>query len=111
MDKNDLRKLTPSALSEKKEQIIRLKQKGYSGKEISELTLVSESHVSRIWQAYAKGGMKAIKPKKRGRKAGDGKLLAVEQEKEIRKSLSKISLLADFRGDFWLCKETRNAHN
>ena len=85
MDKNDLRKLTPSALLEKKEQVIRLKQKDFSGKEISELTLVSESQISRIWKAYAEGGIKAIKPKKRGRKSGDGKLLTMEQEKEIRK--------------------------
>jgi len=85
MDKIDLRKLTSSALQEKKEQVIRLKQKGFSGKEISELTLVSESQISRIWKAYVKGGIKAIKSKKRGRKTGYGNLLTKEQEQEIRK--------------------------
>ncbi|MCL2703081.1 MAG: winged helix-turn-helix domain-containing protein [Defluviitaleaceae bacterium] len=85
MDKIDLRKLESAALQEKKEQVVRLKQKGYTGKQIEELTLVSENQVSKIWRAFGKGGIKAIKPKKRGRKAGEGKLLSITQEKEIRK--------------------------
>jgi len=85
MDKIDLRKLNPASLQEKKEQIIRLKLNGFTGKATGELTLVSESQVSRIWRAYAKGGIKAIRPKKRGRKPGDGKLLTKGQEDEIRK--------------------------
>ena len=81
----DLRKLEPAALYEKKQQVIRLKQKGYKGKEIEELTLVSEHQVSVIWRAFCKGGAKAIQPKKRGRRIGEQKLLNAEQEKEIRK--------------------------
>jgi len=83
----DLRKLAPAALQEKKEQVIRLKQKGYTGKQIEELTLISENQVSKIWRAFEKGGIKAIKPKKRGRKKGEGKVLNEEQEKEIRKTI------------------------
>jgi len=81
----DLRKLNPAALQEKKEQVIRLKQKGYAGKQIEDLTLVSENQVSKIWRAFEKGGSKAIKPRKRGRKSGEGKVLREEQEREIRK--------------------------
>ena len=84
MTNPDLRKLTPSALQEKREQVIRLKEKGYSGKQIQELTLVNENQVSRIWRGYVAVGAKALKPKKRGRKLGDGKRLSAEQEKEIR---------------------------
>jgi transposase len=87
MEKIDLRKLEPAALYEKKQQVIRLKQKGYKGKEIEELTLVPENQVSKIWRAFCKGGAKAIKPKKRGRKEGEQKLLSAEQEKEVRKTI------------------------
>jgi hypothetical protein len=54
MTKIDLRKLEPAALLEKKEQVLGLKQKGYSGKQIKELTLVSEWQVSKIWRAFSK---------------------------------------------------------
>jgi len=85
MEKIDLRKLAPAALQEKKEQVIRLKQKGFIGKQIEELTLISANQVSKIWRAFEKGGIKAIKPKTRGRRKGEGKLLSTEQEREIRK--------------------------
>jgi len=85
MDKIDLRNLDPAALLEKKEQVIRMKLKDYKAKQIEELTLVSENQVSKIWRAYVKGGKQAIKPKKRGRKQGEGKLLTPEQEKHVRK--------------------------
>ena len=48
MDKIDLRKLKPAAQQEKKEQVIRLKLKGYKGSRIEELTLVSEKQVSKM---------------------------------------------------------------
>jgi hypothetical protein len=63
MEKIDLRKLEPAALYEKKQQVIRLKQKRYKGKEIEELRLVIENQVSKIWRAFCKGGAKAIKPR------------------------------------------------
>ena len=85
MEKIDLRKLDIAAVFEKKQQVIRLKKKGFPGRETSELTLVSESRISRIWKAFAKGGKKATEPKKRGRKLGEGRLLSDEQEIEIRK--------------------------
>jgi len=84
MTNPDLRKVPPGALQEKREQVIRLKEKGYSGKQIQELTLVNENQVSKIWRAYVEGGAKALKPKKRGRKQGDGKRLTAVQEREIR---------------------------
>jgi len=87
MEKIDLRKLAPAALQEKKEQVVRLKQKGYTGKQIEGLTLISVNQVSKIWRAFENGGIKAIKPKKRGRKKGEGKILSVEQEREVRKTI------------------------
>ena len=84
MEKVDLRKLEASAIYEKYQQVVRLKQMGYTGKQVSGMTLVSESQVSRIWRGFCNGGAKAIKPKKRGRKQGEQKLLSKEQEREIR---------------------------
>ena len=85
MEKVDLRKLDKATLQEKKEQVIRLKKKGFSGKEIEDLTCVLENQVSRIWRAYKTGGHEAIKPKKRGRKFGECKLLNPGQEDQVRK--------------------------
>ena len=48
---------------EKKEQVVRLKLKGFTGKEIEELTLVRENQVSKIWRAYETGGQRLLNPK------------------------------------------------
>jgi transposase len=88
MEKIDLRKINLAALQEKKEQVVRLKQKGFTGKQIEELTQVSENQVSKTWASFKKGGADAIKLKKRGRKKGAGRLLSVEREEKIRRIIA-----------------------
>lgn len=85
MGKEDLRKLSPEALHEKRKQVVRLKQQGYSGKEIETITLVQTGQISKIWRNFCKEGAKGLKPKARGRKKGEEKLLSLEQEHAIRK--------------------------
>ena len=85
MDKLDLRKLKYEELLFVKKQVVRLKEKHVLGKEIADLTGVDENQVSKIWRAYLKNGMAAIKPKIRGRKIGECRCLTKEQEKEIQK--------------------------
>ena len=70
-----------------KKQVVRLKKLGKTGTEIEELTGVNQYAVSRIWQAYFKGGISAIKPEKSGRKKGGNTLLSKEESKEIRKTI------------------------
>jgi transposase len=87
MDKKeliDLRKLPAAVLHEKRLQVVRLKQKGFGGQQIEELTLVSVNQISKIWRTHCKGGVAALKPKTRGRKKGERELLSVEQQRHIR---------------------------
>lgn len=64
--------------------IIRLWKKEQSDSEIAEIFNVSERHVRSVKKKYLKGGLSAIKPKTRGRKSGDKRILTPEQEKEIQ---------------------------
>ena len=85
MEKIDLRKLGTEAIYIVKKQVIRLKEKGFSGAEIEELTGVRENQISKIWRSYQQAGVSGIKPKTRGRKKGENTLLTIEQEREIRR--------------------------
>jgi transposase len=87
MEKTNLRLLSPSALYTVKQHVVRLKQLGKSRAEIEELTGVNRSAVSRIWTAFSKGGLAAIKPKTPGRKKGKNILLTPAQERAIRKTI------------------------
>ena len=51
MDKIDMRSWDTGS-QDLRDQVIRQKKKGLKGKEIAELTGVSESQVSRIWSSY-----------------------------------------------------------
>ena len=84
MEKTDTRRLPPSVQFELRKQVVRLKEAGRSGLEISEITGLSPEHVSRIWTSFLKGGMNAIKIKARGRRIGAKRVLTAEQEKTLR---------------------------
>jgi len=84
MERIDLRTLNDDELFTIRKQVVRLKKLRKSGKEIFELTGVTEQAASRIWTAYQKEGNAGIKPKTRGRKEGEQKLLSAEQELQIR---------------------------
>jgi len=83
----NLRELSSDELHAVRKQIVRLKKKGISGKEIESLTGVRESRASEIWTKYKKFGEKGLKPHKRGRKRGEKTLLTPEQEQEICKTI------------------------
>jgi hypothetical protein len=61
--KRDARTLNDQTKYELRKQVIRLKEKGLKGREISELVGLGVVQISRIWQKYLKGGSAAIKPK------------------------------------------------
>lgn len=87
MEKMDLRKLSNGELYAVRKQIVRLKKMKKSGAEIEELTGVNMSAVSRIWNAFLKGGIDGLKPRKSGRKKGINILLTPEKEYEIRRAI------------------------
>ena len=77
------------AVYELKKVALRLRRKGKEVKEICEITGLADKTVRMAFEAYDAGGVNAIKPKKRGRKAGEKRTLSAEQEQEI------ITLLVD----------------
>jgi len=84
MEKTDTRRLSPDVQYELRKQVVRLKQAGRSGQEVSEITGLSQEHVSRVWNIFLKGGANAIKIKVRGRRLGAKRVLSSEQEKTLR---------------------------
>jgi len=87
MEKTDTRKLSPEIQYELRKQVVRLRKKGHSNQEISEIVGLYHTHVSTIWQMYQKGGLDALKPRVRGRKHGEQRNLTVEQEATVKKLL------------------------
>ena len=87
MEKRDARTLKIEAQQELRYQVIRMRKKGIKNPEIALTTQLSIESVSRIWTMYKKGGMKALKIQKRGRKEGMKKNLSQEQEAMLIKRL------------------------
>lgn len=76
-------KLSPEEQYQIRKNIVRLFKQGKKNSEIAEILDVSERHVRSVKKAYSEGGIEAIKPKKRGRKKGEKRILNPQQEKEI----------------------------
>ena len=87
MEKRDARTLKIEAQQELRYQVVRMRKKGIKNPEIALITQLSIESVSRIWTMYKKGGMKALKIQKRGRKEGMKKNLSQEQESILIKRL------------------------
>ena len=83
----DLRKMDRSAKEAIRNQIVRLKKQGKSGKEIEEITGVRQARISEIWTAYQREGTKSLRPKQSGRKNGEGMLLTPIEEKAIYRTI------------------------
>jgi len=83
----DARKLSTEAQQEIRNQVIRLREKGYKRFEISEITGIHPSTISGWWKLYNNEGKKALKIKKRGRPTGSNRTLTQEQEREIQKAI------------------------
>jgi len=84
MEKTDTRRLPPSAQYELRKQVVRLRQTGRSGREVSEITGLSQEHVSRVWRSFLKDGASVINIRTRGRRLGSKRVLSPEQEKALR---------------------------
>lgn len=88
-----------------RKSIIRLDKGGKSTKEIAEILDVSIRHVQSVKKAYAKDGIAAIKPHKRGRRYGAKRRLTPEQEKEIQRVIiDKTPEQLRFRECMWTRK-------
>lgn len=70
-----------------KKAVLRLRRKGKGVREICEVTGLADKTVRMTFAAYDTGGIDAIKPQKRGRKAGEKRTLRPEQEQDITSML------------------------
>jgi transposase len=85
MSEHDARNQTLAELHERRKQVIRLHKRRYGVMQIVALTNLSWPAVRAAIDLYEAGGMAALKPKERGKKAGDGRSLTADQEAHIRK--------------------------
>ena len=83
----DYRRSNPESVYELKKVALKLRKKKKSVKEIAEVTGLSDQTVRDLFKKYDKGGIAAIKPRKRGRKPGEKRHLSPAQEQEILRQL------------------------
>ena len=89
IERTDYRKAAAEALYEARKTAIRMWKSKKKVAEIMEATDLSVNTVYKAIREYKKGGMQALKPKTRGRKAGEKHIITAEQEREI------LSLIVD----------------
>lgn len=85
MEKIDARSLKPDVQQQLRNQAIRLRKSGRKYREIAEIIGVHLGTVSKWCNNYKRDGQKGVRIKKRGRKLGSHRTLAIEQEKEVQK--------------------------
>ncbi|WP_299943980.1 winged helix-turn-helix domain-containing protein [uncultured Microbulbifer sp.] len=83
LKKEDARTLSSAAKEEKRKQAIRLREEGYSYKDIADMVGVHFETVGKWYRAYSAQGLEGISAKQLGRKPGTGRLLTEEQEIQI----------------------------
>ncbi len=81
---HDNRSLSDDVLYDLRRRAVRLKEKGLTHQAVADTFQVGESTVRKWWALYRKGGMKALKPARKGCKPGQHRHLNPEQEAEIR---------------------------
>ena len=89
IERTNYRKASPETLYEARKTVIRMWKSNKKVAEIVEATDFSQDTVYVTIRAYKKGGMKALKPKARGRKTGEKRHLTPKQEQEV------LSMLVD----------------
>jgi transposase len=87
MEKIDARKHSPATQYEIRKQVIRLRKKGLSNRDVAQGVGISECHASTIWQRYQKEGSQVIRLGQRGRRTGEKRTLTQAQEAEIQRLL------------------------
>jgi len=87
MDKEDARFQTLDRLHERRKQVVRLHRQGLGVMRIVSLSGLSYPTVRATIERYDEGGAAAIKPARRGKRAGQGRSLSVAQEASIQRTI------------------------
>src|SRR5215208_1539136 len=80
----DMRKLPAAAQEERRRQVVGLRQRGLTYREIAEQVGLSRTGVINICQRFAAEGAKGLVSKPRGRKPDEQRLLDAAQEAEVQ---------------------------
>src|SRR3954462_5706186 len=80
----DMRKLPAAAQEERRRQVVGLRQRGLTYREIAEQVGLSRTGVIDICQRFAAEGAKGLVSKPRGRKPDEQRLLDARQEVEVQ---------------------------
>ncbi len=84
MEKEDARFQTLEQLHERRKQVVRMHRKGFGVMQIVEYSGLSYPTARATIDAFESGGIAAIKPKQRGKSAGDGRSLSEDQERQVQ---------------------------
>lgn len=89
MDKEDARRLPVQAQHPLRKQAMRSFKRSGNRRRVSEETGLSDVGVGEIVKRYAAGGADALKPKTRGRRTGDKRLLSAGQAQRIQRLIGE----------------------
>ena len=81
------RKQTLEQLHERRKQVVRLHKRGIKIMQIVDMTGLSYPPVRAAIDLYEAGGWSAIRPNRRGRARGDGRVLSQVQEETIQRMI------------------------
>ena len=87
MDKEDARKQTLEQLYERRKQVVRLHKRGMGVMQIVAMTGLSYPTVRSCIDRFDAGGWAAIRPARRGRQRGAGRVLTPAQEQAIQRMI------------------------
>ena len=87
MTPEDARRLSPAEQHERRRQVIRAYQRKLTKRQIARDVGLSYSATCKIIDRYNAGGMAALAPGQRGRRAGDKRALTAEQEATVRQTI------------------------
>ena len=80
-------RVSPEALYERRKLIVNLYRNGMKVMAITKVVGMSWNAVRKTIDLYEAEGMKALKPKKRGRPTGTARTLTPEQEKQVQRDI------------------------
>src|SRR3546814_8190570 len=87
MTAEDARRLSPAEQHERRRQVIRAYKRNLSKRQIARDVGLSYPATCKIIDRYNAGGMAALAPRKRGRRAGEKRALTPDQEMHIRQMI------------------------
>ncbi len=88
MEKIDARTLNQDEQYLLRKMVIRLRQRGMTYREISDIAGINISHACKICKRYQRDGDKGIVKGRRGRRSGEKRTLDMEQEKAVQQIIT-----------------------